>query len=79
MKRTENLLRANDYDRIEAGWKQLGFYDRATEKTLNGLLNNRRCAHGSGYDPDLNETLAFLKKVVDMIEYLKTRPGSRWP
>lgn len=79
MKRIENLLRANDYDRIEAGWKQLGFYNRATEKTLHGLLNDRnRCAHGSGYDPDLNETLAFLKKLADMIEFLKTRPGSRW-
>lgn len=79
MKKIENLLRANDYDRIEAGWKQLGFYDRASEKTLHGLLNDRnRCAHGSGYDPGLNETLAFLKKLVDMIEYLKTRPGSRW-
>jgi hypothetical protein len=79
MKKIDNLLRFKDYQLIEAGWKELGFYNRGTEKTLQGLLNDRnRCAHGSGYSPDLNETWAFLKKLFDMIEYLQNSPGSRW-
>jgi len=79
MRKIENLLRFKDYQLIEAGWKELGFYNRGTEKTLQGLLNDRnRCAHGSGYFPDLNETWAFLKKLFDMIEYLQNSPGSRW-
>jgi hypothetical protein len=41
------------------------------------MVNDRnRCAHGSGYEPDLNETLSFLKKVFDMIEYLQSNLGS---
>jgi len=78
MRKIDNLLRFKDYQLIEAGWKELGFYNRGTEKTLQGLLNDRnRCAHGSGYFPDLNETWAFLKKLFDMIEYLQNSPGSR--
>ena len=77
-KTIEELRRGKDFQTIEAG-KKLGFYDEGTRKTLQGMLNDRnRCAHGSGYSPDLNETLAFLKKVFDMIEHLQTRLGSRW-
>ena len=72
MRKIDNLLRFKDYQLIEAGWKELGLYNRGNEKTLQGLLNDRnRCAHGSGYFPDLNETWAFLKKLFDMIEYLQ--------
>jgi hypothetical protein len=77
-KTVEELRRGKDFQTIEAG-KKLGFYDEGTRKTLQGMLNDRnRCAHGSGYSPDLNETLAFLKKVFDMIEHLQTSLGSRW-
>ncbi len=77
-KTIEELRRGKDFQTIEAG-KKIGFYDEGTRKTLQGMLNDRnRCAHGSGYSPDLNETLAFLKKVFDMIEHLQTSLGSRW-
>ncbi len=42
-------------------------------KTLQGLLNERnQLAHGSGYFPGLNETVAFLTKLFRAIEYLQT-------
>jgi hypothetical protein len=66
-----------DYDLIEVG-KELGLYDNTAMKTLHGLLNDRnRCAHGSKYSPDLNETLGFLSKLLHMIEDLQTARSSR--
>jgi hypothetical protein len=78
MKKIEGSMKT-DYSRIQGGWQLFGFYDRGTEKTLQGLLNDRnRCAHGSGYAPNFNEVFAFLKKLFDMIDHLQSGPGNRW-
>jgi hypothetical protein len=74
----DDLDRAPDFDLIQVG-KELGFYNETTKKTLHGLLNDRnRCAHGSRYDPDLNETLGYLSKVLHVISDLKTAPNGLW-
>ena len=78
MKKIEGSMKT-DYSRIQGGWQLFGFYDRGTEKPLQGLLNDRnRCAHGSGYAPNFNEVFAFLKKLFDMIDHLQSGPGNRW-
>jgi hypothetical protein len=74
----EELRRESDHKIIEHG-KQLGFYSEGTKKTLQGMVNDRnRCAHGAGYDPNLNETISFLKKIFDMIEFLQANHGTLW-
>jgi hypothetical protein len=77
-KTMEELRRGADSRIIDSG-KKLGFYDEGTRKTLQGMASDRnRCAHGSGHDPDLNETLLFLKKIFDMIEYLQGKLRGHW-
>ena len=78
VKTRADLYRFNDHDLIEVG-KRLGLYDNTTMKTLHGLLNDRnRCAHGSRYAPDVNETIGFLSKILHMINDLKHSPTGRW-
>lgn len=77
-KTVEELRRASDSSIVNSG-ERLGFYAEGTRKTLQGMVNDRnRCAHGAGYDPDLHETLAFLKKIFDMIEFLRVNHGDIW-
>lgn len=74
----DDLDRASDFDLIQVG-KELGFYNETTKKTLHGLLNDRnRCAHGSRYDPDLNETLGYLSKILHVISDLQIAPNGSW-
>ena len=74
----DDIYRTSDYQLIEVG-KELEFYDNTTMKTLHGLLNDRnRCAHGSKYLPDLNETLGFLSKLLHMVKDLQTSPNGHW-
>lgn len=72
----EDLHTQKEYQLIDAG-KKLGLYNQAAANTLRGLLNDRnQLAHGSGYFPDLNETLGFLSKLFRVIEDLQKRKSS---
>ena len=74
----DDLDRAPDFDLIQVG-KELGFYNETTKKTLHGLLKDRNlCAPGSRYNPDLNETLGYLSKVLHVISDLQTVPNGPW-
>ena len=74
----EDIFRTSDYQLIELG-KELDFYDNTTMKTLHGLLNDRnRCAHGSKYLPDLNETLGFLSKLLHVVKDFQASPSGYW-
>jgi hypothetical protein len=78
IKTWNDLYKTSDHQLIETG-KKLDFYDNTTMKTLHGMFNDRnRCAHGSRYSPDLNETLGFLSKLLHMIKDLKTTSSRRW-
>jgi hypothetical protein len=77
-KTLEELRRERDHNLIERG-ESLKFYDHGTTKTLLGMLNDRnRCAHGGEYKPDLNQTIAFMKKVFDMIRFLQAKHADLW-
>jgi hypothetical protein len=70
---TEDLHRVKEGQLVDAG-KKLNLYNQAITNTLHGLLNDRnQLAHGSGYFPELNETLAFLSKLFRVIENLQKR------
>lgn len=67
----EDLHRVKESQLIDAG-KKLGLYNQTVANTLHGLLNDRnQLAHGSGYFPDLNETLGFLRRLFRVIESLQ--------
>lgn len=68
----EDLHLIKEFQLIDAG-KKLGLLNSTVANTLRGLLNDRnQLAHGSGFFPDLNETLGFLNKLFRVIEYMKT-------
>jgi hypothetical protein len=48
--------------------KQVGCITKAQLKFFHGLLHQRnQCAHPTGYAPDLDQTLGYLKSVFDLI------------
>jgi hypothetical protein len=68
---------------IEAG-KKLGLYRQNVAKTLHGLLNDRnQLAHGSGYFPDLAETVGSFNKLFRVIKEVQNNRRSSlttdWP
>jgi hypothetical protein len=74
----EDLYVKQDLQLIVLG-KELGYYRETMRRTLEGLLNGRnRCAHGSGYDPVLEDTLGFVNQILNVITDLKATPGSLW-
>ena|SRR5437867_1934451 len=54
--------------------QSLEFCTKGEEKALKALLTERNeCAHPSDYEPDLNETLGYVSKVLKRIGSLQKR------
>lgn len=54
--------------------KELGLLSKNQAKALHGLLNKRNeCAHPSGYEPGLNDTLGYVSEILSRIETLRDR------
>lgn len=55
--------------------RECGFFGKAEEKSLLGLLSKRNeCAHPSDYEPGFNETLGFISELLNRIgKYEKKR------
>jgi hypothetical protein len=48
--------------------REAGAITRAQLKTFHGLLHRRnQCAHPTGYQPDLDQTLGFLSETVSLL------------
>jgi hypothetical protein len=66
--------RPKDIALINIG-RRLRLYNEATKKVLEGLLNDRnQCAHPSEYNPNLNDTMTFLGRLIGVMEALGKQP-----
>jgi hypothetical protein len=66
----ENVV---EHQLIEAA-RDLGLLSKTATKILLGLLSKRNeCAHPSGYDPGLNESLGFVSELLSRIEIVQTK------
>ena len=62
-----------EYQMIEAA-RDMGLLSKNETKTILGLLSKRNeCAHPSGYDPNMNESLGFISELINRIEKLNTK------
>ena len=58
---------------IEAA-RDIGLLSKSETKTILGLLSKRNeCAHPSGYNPDMNESLGYVSELINRIEKLNSR------
>lgn len=54
--------------------RDLHIYTEQMKTTLHSLLVDRnQCAHATGYHPTLSDTVAFLNKVISMMEKIQRR------
>lgn len=85
-KTLEELRHASDWNLVTHGGTGtekkpgLNLYSSTTMKTLQSLVNDRnRCAHGGEFKPELPQTMVFITRIFDMIEFLRTEHGNLWP
>jgi hypothetical protein len=63
-----------EFQLIEAA-HEMGFLSKSLTKTLLGLLSKRNeCAHPSGYQPGLNESLGYISELLNRIDQLYAKP-----
>jgi hypothetical protein len=63
----------SDYQIIES-LRKIGLCGKTVEKALIGLLSKRNeCAHPTGYNPGLNETLGYISEVLNRLKSLETK------
>jgi hypothetical protein len=64
----ENIV---EYQLLEAA-RDTGLLSKSATKTLLGLLSKRNeCAHPSGYEPGLNESLGYISELLTRIKTLQ--------
>lgn len=62
-----------EYQRIEVA-KALGLLDKASMKSLHGMLSTRNaCAHSTGYKPGLNASLGYVSDLIDRVGALQRK------
>lgn len=72
---TVEELRENipEYQLIEAA-RDVGLLSKSQTKTILGLLSKRNeCAHPSGHNPGLNESLGFISELLTRVEQLQKK------
>lgn len=63
----------NEYQRIEVA-KELGLIDKATMKSLHGMLSTRNsCSHPGGYNPSFNSSLGFVSDLLDRTSLIQPK------
>lgn len=64
----EDLQDYSDYQVAEAA-KEVGALTKTQMRTFHGLLHLRnQCAHPTGYDPDLDQTLGYLSSTLKELD-----------
>lgn len=72
---TVEELRENvvEYQLLEVA-RDLGLLSKTATKTFLGLLSKRNeCAHPSGYEPDLNQSLGYVAELLARIRTLQSK------
>jgi hypothetical protein len=62
--------------------RELGLLSKSAAKTIQGMLSKRNeCAHPSGFEPSLNDTLGYISELFARIKTLqgKTLPHEHPP
>ena len=66
----ENIV---EFQLLDAA-RDVGLLSKTTAKTLQGLLSKRNeCAHPSGYEPDLNESLGYASELIARSKTLQSK------
>ncbi|MCH8978981.1 MAG: hypothetical protein IH945_07030 [Armatimonadetes bacterium] len=62
-----------DYALVDAA-KRVKLLTKAEMKSMHGLLSDRnQCAHPTGYDPDMNEAIGYVSRIIKTISTVENR------